>query len=137
MDREHFPRKKFFMLTQKVLNWLSHKPQINTILLCKIETCSRDCTCKCFHTKPFLKARTIYCLEMWEITVVWNCLSIRSACTLIVGKICLLTLIETIFAGNNVCSEKKLTKRSSNTVLCLISVSAKQTLSVHARIIDR
>ena len=27
-----FSKKKVFMLTQKVLNWLSHKPQINTIL---------------------------------------------------------------------------------------------------------
>ena len=38
LAEEPLPKTKFSMLTEGVLNWLSHKPQIDTILLCGIET---------------------------------------------------------------------------------------------------
>ena len=38
LAEEPFPKTKFTMLTEEVLNWLSQKPQIDTILLCGIET---------------------------------------------------------------------------------------------------
>ena len=65
------------MLTQKVLNWQSHKPQINTILLCKIETRSRDCllNCKRIHKKAFLKSSNYWLIRNVED---YSCMKFKS-----------------------------------------------------------